>query len=164
MRRTVRTVVPVLLVLGATLGLWLVFAGGTADDSAQDDPDRLSIGDTDLESIAELAGITLPESTDGFLSARLDDDSQLDVTFTIDPADESAFTEASELPEPVADQRVITHSSPLWDLNAEGTIRGASDTTRGADGDTPVGRAVEFTDEDGLTRVRLVLTASPQPR
>ncbi|MEZ5270462.1 MAG: hypothetical protein R2789_18590 [Microthrixaceae bacterium] len=152
-----------MLVLGAALGLWLVFAGGTADDSAQDDPDRLPIGDTDLESIAELAGITLPESTDGFLSARLDDDSQLDVTFTIDPADERVhrgIRAARTGGRPAGDHTLLPTLGPECGGDDPRRLRHHPGRRRRHSG----GRAVEFTDEDGLTRVRLVLTASPQPR
>jgi hypothetical protein len=62
----------------------------------------------------------------------------------------------SGLPEPVADQRVVLHSSPLWKLNPEpGTdLRGVLDET----GD--VRRAVELvTEPDGSVRARVVITS-----
>ena len=155
-----------LLAALAVLGLWLVFTGGSGDggsgsadsedpgseDPASEDLKRLAIDDTDMDSVSRLAGLTPPGSTEDFMSARMDDDSQLDVTFTIAPGDEAALLDASALPEPREDQRVITHASPLWDLNVEGTIRGAADTA----GD--VRRAIELVDEKGRTRVRLVVT------
>lgn len=169
MKHLTRTWVPVLLGALAAAGLWLVFTGG-ADDSPQDDTGRgaseepgsgnprtgdttrLDIDGTDMESVSRLAGLSLPPGTEDFLSARMDDDSQLDVTFTIAQDDETAFVEASSLPEPRAGRRVITHASPVWELNVEGTIRGASDTV----GD--VRRAIELVEGAGRTRVRLVLT------
>lgn len=116
----------------------------------------LDLSETDAEAVTELAGLALPASTTDFLSARLDDDSQLDVTFTIDPADEAAFLEASDLPQPVEGERVIFHSSPLWELNAQGPIRGTADTASGAPQD--VRRSAELVTEDALVRVRLVIT------
>lgn len=160
MRPVVRVGVPVVLVLVAALGLWLVLTGGS-DQPVQNASDQLAIEDTDLASIEELAGITVPEGAQDFLTARLDDDSQLDVTFTIDPADEQVFLDDSGLPELVPDERVITHSSPLWDLEVKGTARGATDAVETVGGQS-VNREVEFVDEDGRTRVRLVLKASPQ--
>ena len=166
MKPFLRVGVPVVLAVLTVLGLWLVFTGGSDDsgsgntgsgdpgagNTASDNPERLAIGETDIDSVSELAGLSLPDSTEDFMSARLDDDSQLDVSFTIAADDEAAFLDASGIPEPQKDQRVITHTSPLWDLNIEGTIRGSADTT----GD--VTRAIELVDEDGRTRVRLVIT------
>jgi hypothetical protein len=156
-----RVGVPVVLAALTVLGLLLVFTGGSDDsdprntgsgNTASNNPTRLAIGETDIDSVSNLAGLSLPESTEDFMSARLDDDSQLDVSFTIATDEEALFLDASGIPEPKEDQRVITHTSPLWDLNVQGTIRGAADTT----GD--VTRAVELTEEDGHTRVRLVIT------
>lgn len=166
MKPFLRVGVPVILAALTVLGLWLVFTGGSDDSgsgntgsgdpgagkTASDKPERLAIGETDIDSVSELAGLSLPDSAEDFMSARLDDDSQLDVSFTIAADDEAVFLDASGIPEPQKDQRVITHTSPLWDLNVEGTIRGAADTK----GD--VTRALELTDEDGRTRVRLVIT------
>lgn len=173
----VRVAVPVLLAALTVAGLWLVFTGGDdgprpkGDGSDLDGSDtggaggtgatgaagsgrgeRLPIDETDAESVSEMAGLQLPASTGDFMSARLDDDSQLDVSFTISPEDVASFIEGSGLPEPEPDERVITHASPLWNMNVDGTIRGASDTAGG------VARSVELVDEDGRTRVRLVIT------
>lgn len=151
MRPVVRFGVPVVLVALAAVGVWLVVSGSGDPDEAG--PGQLAIDGTDVASIEELAGIEVPEGAADFLTARIDDDSQLDVTFTISPDDESAFVVDSGLPDPVAEQRVITHASPLWELNVDETIRGAADSTGS------VNRAVELVEEDGRTRVRLVLTA-----
>lgn len=147
----------VLLVLAAA-GAWLLVAGG---DGGDDEPAgapgagpeaTLRVGDTDQASVAELAGLSLPPGTADFLSARLDDDTQLDVTFTLDPAEEAAFLSGSGLGEPVEGERVILHSSPLWKLNADAPLRGVEDTSEG------LRRRVELVAEDGRTRVRMVLT------
>lgn len=166
MKPFLRVGVPVVLAVLTVLGLWLVFTSGSDDgdpgntgsgntgsgNTASDNPERLAIGETDIDSVSELAGLSLPDSTGDFMSARLDDDSQLDVSFTIATDDEAVFLDESGIPEPQQDQRVITHTSPLWDLNVDATIRGTADTT----GD--VTRALELTEEDGRTRVRLVIT------
>ena len=162
---------PAVLVLLAILGLTLLLVGNddspaTGDSTAGDTATsgaRLELTDTDSESVSALASLDLPPSASGFLTARLDDDSQLDVTFTMEPADEAAFLAGSGLPEPVADERVIFHASPLWELNAEGaTIRGATDTTAAgqepASGMAPVRRSLEIVDEGEVLRVRLVVT------
>lgn len=151
----------VLLGVVALGGLALVLFGN--DDGANEDGiesaaggGALDLSDTDAEGVSELAGLALPETSAEFLSARLDDDSQLDVTFTIDPTDEAAFVEGSGFPEPVEGERVIFHSSPLWELNAQGPIRGTGDTvTSGKQG---VRRSVELIAEGELVRVRLVIT------
>lgn len=158
MKPILRVGIPVVLTALTVAGLWLVFAGRGTDDTeavnekGSENSRRLPIEDTDMASVGALAGLSLPESTEDFMSARLDDDSQLDVSFTIAPDDETAFLDASGFPEPTADQRVITHTSPLWNVNVDTTIRGVMDDN----GD--VTRALELTEEDGRTRVRLVVT------
>jgi hypothetical protein len=150
----VRRLAPVVLVVVAAAGIVLVVAGGGdggADGSGE--ASGLAIEDTGADSVAELGGLALPDSTSDFLTARLDDDSQLDVTFTIAAESEEEFLQGSALADPVEDQRVILHSSPLWELNAEGTVRGSSDLAP-----TGVRRAVELVEEGGLVRVRLVIT------
>lgn len=151
--------VPVLLAVLAGIAVWLLATGG--DDAAQDTTaastprERLVIAETDQASVSDFADLALPASTADFLTARLDDDTQLDVTFTLDPADESAFLEGSALGQPVEDQRVVFHSSPLWKLNPEAAVRGLESSSDG------LRRQVEFVDEDGRTRVRLVITPAP---
>ena len=72
------------------------------------------------------------------------------------PEEEAAFIEASGLPEPVDDERVILHSSPLWKLNPDdaAVIRGAADDA-GA-----VERAVELVDEGDRVRARVVIISA----
>lgn len=153
------------MLLGAVAvgGLWLVLFGGDGGGEATDSADgTLELTDTDAQSVSELAGLELPESTADFLTARLDDDTQLDVTFTIDPDDEPSFVEGSGLAPPSTGERVIFHASPLWELNAEGPVRGSTDTSPGKVDPTSehqgVSRAVELVDEGELVRVRLVLS------
>jgi hypothetical protein len=151
----VRFGVPVALALLAGLGVWLIAAGGDEGEEANTDSvprEQLDIQDTDQESIADLAGLSLPEDTEDFLTARLDDDTQLDVTFTLDPAEEADFLTGSGLGQPVEDQRVVFHSSPLWKLNPETDVRGSENTAGG------LRRQVELVAEDDRTRVRLVVT------
>lgn len=112
----------------------------------------LPLDDTSQEAVEKLSGLEFPTGTADFLSARLDDGTQLDVTFTMPPADQAAFVTASGLPELESGQRVVTHSSPLWKLNPEGTISGAADTNGS------VGRAVEVVPEGDRLRARVVIT------
>ena len=161
-RGTSRWWIPLLGVI-ALGGLALVLFGGVDEvtDGSGSGGAALELSDTDADSVSELAGLELPDSTSDFLTARLDDDSQLDVTFTIDPADEAAFLQGSGLARPVGGERVILHSSPLWELNAEGTVRGSADGPgpEGEEADPPrVRRAVELVEEGELLRVRLVIT------
>ncbi len=147
-----------LLVVIAALGIWLVVTGG---QDAADPPGTqprseatLPATDTDSDTVAALAGLALPASTGDFLTARLDDGSQLDITLTIDPGDEQDFVSGSGLPTPKPSERFITHSSPLWVLNPEAPIRGTQDTYEG------LTRQAEFHDEDGRVRARIVIRPS----
>lgn len=112
----------------------------------------LPLDDTSRAGVERLAGVRFPAGTDGFLSARLDTGTQLDVTFTLPVAASAGFVSSSSLPPPQPGRRVVTHSSPLWKLNPGGTVSGSTDT-RGS-----VRRAVEFVAEGDRVRVRLVLS------
>jgi hypothetical protein len=153
-----RWLIPALGTLLAGVALWLILTDDGPDPPPEDttadtDPAAsLDLEDSSQASVEELSGLDLPESASGFLSAQLDDGSQLDLTATFPPEEEAAFLEASSLPAPVEGERVITHSSPLWDLEPTGTVRGVTDTFDGVD------RAVELVEEDGSTRVRAVIT------
>jgi hypothetical protein len=149
-------VLPIAAAALAVVGVLLIV---TDDDSTpdttgtpKDGAATLGIEDSSQASVEDLSGLDFPDSATEFLSAQLDDGSQLDVTAIIPSSEEAAFLEASGLPIPVAGERVVTHSSPLWDLNPSGTIRGVTDTT------ATVQRAVELVDEEGSTRVRAVIT------
>jgi len=174
--------VAAVLIIGSGAGGWLVVTGGsteTADDAqrqsqtAQDDEsDRagattpenpmqqrspLPLGDLSQPAVAELGGLEVPADATEFLTARLEDDRQLDITFTMPAAAVDAFVQGSGLPEPVADQRVVLHSSPLWKLNPDaGTpVSGASDTVG------ELNRSVELVTEGaGVVRVRVVITSA----
>ena len=78
-------------------------------------------------ALAKLTGLSFPAGTADFLSTHLDDGSQLDLTFTIPTAARAAFVTGSGLPALEDGRRVVTHSSPLWKLNPEGKIAGATD-------------------------------------
>lgn len=174
MSRSTRNVV-VAMVLGAGLvvGLFLVITGGGDDAppatepttestgpsgvTAADDSAPLPLEDTSQDAIERLTGLAVPEGSTDFLTARLDDGRQLDVTFVM-PADSvEGFVAQSGLPELVADERVVIHSSPLWNLNPDDgtTLVGASDTYESVD------RAVEvLTAPDGTVRARIVITST----
>jgi hypothetical protein len=143
----------VLLALTA-IALWLLFLQpDPAEEAGEDsgDGDALVFETTSMENVAERAGFNFPESTDDFLTAQPESRSQMDVTLTIDPAEAEAFLKESGFPPAVADKRLILHSSPLWELNPDSEV---SSTVATHDG---IARTVELTEEDGRTRVRIVL-------
>ena len=93
-------------------------------------PATLPFSSVSQAELARQAGLVLPAGTADFLTAQLQNRAQLDVTFTL-PADQAAaFVTDSNLKEPVAGKRVVTHTSPLWKLNADGEIRGTVRTGR----------------------------------
>lgn len=161
-------VVALLLAAGLVAGLALVLFGG---DDRSGDTDRsttsssapsttapsdpLPLDDTSQAAIEELTGLSVPADATDFLTARQDDDRQLDLTFVMPASSVAGFVAESGLPQPEADQRVVTHSSPLWKLNPEqGTaLSGATDSYGEVD------RAVELvTETDGRVRARVVIT------
>jgi hypothetical protein len=162
-------VVAVVLSLGLLAGLTLVLLGGGDDEddttttsaASTTAGEPLPLEDTSQAALTELSGIVFPADASDFLTARTDDGRQLDVSFLIPASSVAAFVESSGLPEPVADERVIAHSSPLWKLNPDpgSTLSGVADTYDGATG-TTVGRAVELvTAPDGTVRARIVISA-----
>ncbi len=183
-RRRNNLIVLVVLLAGLVLGMTLVVFGGDGDDDAtadgpvlggtqpvdddvtapgiegEDDPRGvLPLDDVEftVAGIEEYTGIVVPDDAEGFLTGRLDNDRQLDVTFLFPAEDEAEFLEASQLPEPVEGQRVVLHGSALWDLNPPGgvEIRGATDTF------DDVRRAFELVEETpGVLRARIVITSA----
>ncbi len=120
---------------------------------------ELDITDTGLESVAKLTGLVFPAGMTDYLSAELKDGkSQLDITFVMGADDVAGFLRDSGLPDPLANQRMILHSSPLWKLNPDEdlTVSGTQDDH----GD--VHRVVELlTNPDtgeGKVRARIVIT------
>lgn len=117
----------------------------------------LPIDDTSVEGVSALAGLVVPEGVRDFLTAATENRAQLDVTFTLPPEQVAAFVTGSGFPALVEGDQVVTHSSPLWKLNPEGTESGAADSVESPGGVTVV-RAVETVPEGDRVRVRLVLT------
>jgi hypothetical protein len=161
-REAGRIALVVLALAAVVLGTWMVVTGGDDGATAAEPAGsggagesgpamRLDLDDTSMQGVRDLSGLAVPDSAQDFLTARLEDGTQLDITFTLDPAEEAAFVAGSGLPAPAEGLRVITHSSPMWKLNPEGEIRGAGDTVDG------VRRSVELVEEDGRTRVRAVI-------
>ena len=121
-------------------------------------PSTLPFTNVSEAELARQTGLVFPPGTSDFLTAQLQNRTQLDVTFTL-PADQvAAFVSASKLKEPVAGKRVVTHTSPLWKLNADGEIRGTARTVTSPDG-ARLRVAVELVDEpSGRVRVRTVVS------
>jgi len=152
-----RLLILALLLIGLVVGGCLVLTGG--DDGPADTtlPSRptstLPLGDLSVAGIESLSGIDVPEGATDYLSARLDGDRQLDVTFTITPDQLASFVASSGLPPVTEGNRVILHSSPLWKLNPGTPISGVADLREGTN------RAVEVTPEGDRLRVRVTLQA-----
>jgi hypothetical protein len=139
-------VIVTLLVVGLFSSvLLIIFGGGQGPTPADVDRDgataTIPFDEVSIAGLERWSGLDIPESAQGYLTAR-SGDSQLDVTFTMPPADEAAFVEASGLPEPRPGERRVLHTSPLWRLNPE-----AGDDTEGPDG--PTGQDQEPTEPDG---------------
>jgi hypothetical protein len=164
--------IAVALLIGLVVGTVLVVVGGddatvesttTSTTAAPDadpsveDREPLPLEDVSKTAVAELTSLAFPAEASGFLTARLEDDRQLDITFVMPAAAVAAFVADSGLPQPEADQRVVIHSSPLWKLNPDtgAAVSGVSDTVDGVD------RAVELvTEDDGSVRARIVITSA----
>ena len=122
-------------------------------------PSTLPFTNVSQAELARQTGVSFPPGTADFLTAQLQNRSQLDVTFTM-PADQAAtFVSGSKLRQPAAGKRVVTHTSPLWKLNADGEIRGTVRTVTTPDG-ARLRLAVELVDEPG-GRVRVRMVVSP---
>jgi hypothetical protein len=163
-RRRRNTVVAIVLGVGLVVGVALVVTGGDdpststtteAPTSAPSAP--LPLDDLSSAAISGFTGLVVPADATDFLTARLDDDRQLDLTFVTTPEGAATFVEASGLPEPVADERIVLHSSPLWKLNPEDevSLRSTQDTVDG------IRRVVELVEStDGTVRARVVITSA----
>lgn len=116
----------------------------------------LPLDDTSVKGVSSMAGLVVPDGAKDFLTAATENKAQLDVTFTLPSDQVDAFVSGSGFPALVEGEKVVTHSSPLWKLNPEGTESGAADSVT-VDGVTVV-RAVETVPEGDRVRVRLVLT------
>lgn len=116
----------------------------------------LPLDDTSVKGVSSMAGLVVPDAAKDFLTAATENKAQLDVTFTLPSDQVEAFVSGSGFPALVEGEKVVTHSSPLWKLNPEGTESGAADSVT-VDGVTVV-RAVETVPEGDRVRVRLVLT------
>ncbi|MFZ4517473.1 MAG: hypothetical protein ACOYOP_03740 [Microthrixaceae bacterium] len=160
-----RLLVAIGLVVLAAVGVFLVVTGGddptpagTASSPSTPGTGRptstLPLKDTSLAAVEQFSGLAVPASATDLLTARLENDRQLDLTFVM-PADaEEEFLTGSGLPPLTADNRVVIHSSPLWKLNPGVPLRGVADVRDG------VNRAVELVPEpDGRIRARITLQA-----
>ncbi len=171
-RGRTNVVIGVVLFAGLVLALGLIILGG--DDGSSDDTTTsttpgsttpttatpapgvtLPLDDVSAATVQSLTGLVLPAETTDFLTAQLDGDTQLDVTFVMPEAAVAAFVADSGLPQPVADRRLVLHSSPLWKVNPdEGTTLSSTQDTHGS-----VHRVVELVgDGSGTIRARVVIT------
>ena len=155
-----------LAVVLVVVGIVLVVTGGdeptgpstttTTVADGQAPTATLPLDDTSVKGVSSMAGLVVPDAAKDFLTAATENKAQLDVTFTLPSDLVAAFVSGSGFPALVEGEKVVTHSSPLWKLNPEGTESGAADSVT-VDGVTVV-RAVETVPEGDRVRVRLVLT------
>lgn len=168
--------IAIALLAGLVLGLGLIFLPADSSDDAPDrepspeatladeDPDAtdpptpgvtLPLQDLSADAVEEFTGLRFPADMTEFLTAKLDSNTQLDITFDMPTASTEAFLSESGLPAPTPDERLILHSSPMWKLNPdEGTT--LSSSTSVAEG---VRRVVELVgDGSGTIVVRIVVT------
>ena len=137
----------------------------TQTDSAETDSEQgssttmsvntLPLDDLSVTAITEMSGLTFPTDMTEFLTSRGDTNRQLDLTFVIPSASAATFLADSGLPAPVANKRLVIHSSPLWKVNPpEGSTISSSQGKFGQ-----VKRAVELVGErPGFIRARVVIT------
>lgn len=132
----------------------------TETDSEQGSSTTMSVNtlpldDLSVTAITEMSGLTFPTDMTEFLTSRGDTNRQLDLTFVIPSASAATFLADSGLPAPVANKRVVIHSSPLWKVNPqEGSTISSSQGRFGQ-----VKRAVELVGESpGFIRARVVIT------
>jgi hypothetical protein len=135
-------------------------ADSTETDSEQGSSTTMSVNtlpldDLSVTAITEMSGLTFPTDMTEFLTSRGDTNRQLDLTFVIPSASAATFLADSGLPAPVANKRVVIHSSPLWKVNPqEGSTISSSQGRFGQ-----VKRAVELVGESpGFIRARVVIT------
>ncbi len=136
--------------------------GGSAQESPQQasssttmSPNTLPLDDLSVTALSELAGLNFPTDMTEFLTSRRDTNRQLDLTFVIPTTSAATFLADSGLPAPVANKRIVLHSSPLWKVNPEeGSTLSSSQGKFGS-----VNRAVELVGEGpDLIRARVVIT------
>ena len=115
----------------------------------------LPLDDLSVTAITKMSGLSFPTDMTEFLTSRGETNRQLDLTFVIPSASAATFLADSGLPAPVANKRVVFHSSPLWKVNPpEGSTISSSQGKFGQ-----VKRAVELVGESpGFIRARVVIT------
>ncbi|HTO01887.1 MAG TPA: hypothetical protein VL068_14555 [Microthrixaceae bacterium] len=170
-RTTANVLVAIFLTAGLVLGTGLVVLGGDNDEppppkntaaspSSGEPRPPLPLDDVGAAAVQELTGLSFPAEMTDFLTAKLQEGSQLDITFVMASDAAEEFVAASGLPEPTADKRLILHSSPLWKLTPdEGTKLTSTQDDHGQ-----VHRVVEFLSGEpigaGKVRARIVITPS----
>ncbi len=147
MKRSTNIALACVALAATLLGLWLVFSPG----SDESETSALGFEDSSIDEVARRAGFDFPGSTEEFLTAQPDGQAQMDITFTAEESEVDEFLVDSNLPPKKAGERVILHSSPLWELNPDSEISSSVGSHGG------IGRTVEITDEDDRSRIRIVL-------
>ncbi len=102
------------------------------------------------EELGEIAGIVVPEESSEFRAVAISE-SEINIRFLIPTATLETFLSESEV-DVALDSRVINHSSPVWELNEEGSYSGGSASFGTLD------RTVEIVDDGSdFLIVRLVI-------
>lgn len=123
-------VIAVVLIVGFLVGVALIV---TDLNSNSDDTARLQIEGTSAAEISELTGLQFPDNLDEFRSALSETGEQVDIRFVATNEQIEQFIANSNLPPLVAERRLLTHSSPVWELNPVTAATTSSSVVDGED-------------------------------
>jgi len=150
-RGPVAFIIP-LIVLAGPLGATSCTKQPTPGGAASAPSSTLPFESPTKDQIGSATGIDFPPSVGEYRSVKLDS-SSLDVTFTMAAADVTDFASASGLTL-TGGKRLITHASPVWELNPTGQVSSGQVRHRGLTSTVEV-----VSDGSDRVRVRLAVTA-----
>lgn len=111
-------IIAAVLVAGFIIGVVLIV---TDLNSSDDNNADLQLQGTSAAEISERTGLFFSDDLAEFRSALSETGEQVDIRFVATAAEVEAFISESELPPLTKNQRLLTHSSPVWDLNPVGS-------------------------------------------
>lgn len=120
------------------VGVVLAVAALVPTGCSGDEPENATLDQVapTKADVARDAGVVFPDSTRDFRLVRISGD-QIDLTFTIDPADVEQFATDTGV-ELTEGRRTIAHASPLWDVAVTGDVSGGSSSRNGITRDVEV--------------------------
>lgn len=123
-------IIAFVLILGFIVGVGLIVTDLNSND---DDAARLQIEGTSAAEISELTGLQFPDDLVEFRSALAETGEQVDIRFVATNEQVEQFIDDSNLPPLVAERRLLTHSSPVWELNPVSATTNSSEVVDGDD-------------------------------